>query len=122
MAQRSAMSGSGTVADFPYDARLEPRSLCGLDRLRSIPDRKLAEYLYRLHAHAERNEAAQREKPYSSWPSSRMLAVASPRASVSSVSSIFRIARSTAASGESVAKTCSSSALLRRFSPGLLRS
>ena len=35
----------------------------GLDRLRAISDRKLAEYLYQLHIQAERNEAAERAKP-----------------------------------------------------------
>lgn len=54
---------SGSAADFPYDERLQAGGLCGLDRLRSIPDRKLAEYLYLLHVQAERNEAGQREKP-----------------------------------------------------------
>lgn len=57
---------SGGAADFPYDERLPQRELSGLDRLRTIPDRRLADYLFELHALAERNEAAQpdqRAKP-----------------------------------------------------------
>jgi len=50
---------SGSAADFPYDEHLHAESLRGLDRLRAIPDRQLAEYLYRLHALAERNETQQ---------------------------------------------------------------
>jgi hypothetical protein len=53
----------GSAGDFPYDERLQARNLRGLDRLRSIPDRKLAEYLYQLHTQAERNEAALLTKP-----------------------------------------------------------
>lgn len=52
---------SGSAADFPYDERLQTGDLRGLDRLRAIPDRKLAEYLYQLHAQAERNEAAEEQ-------------------------------------------------------------
>lgn len=63
MAQRS-----GSADDFPYDERLQTRNLRGLDRLRAIPDRKLAEYLYQLHAQAVRNEAGQRDKKLRSAP------------------------------------------------------
>lgn len=59
---------SRCAADFPYDARVRGQNLSGLDRLRAIPDRELAEYLYRLHACAERNEIASRENPLGSSP------------------------------------------------------
>ena len=60
--------GLGGLDDFPYDAALDPARLHGLDRLRAIPDRKLARYLYELHAQAERNEAEQRRTPAMAAP------------------------------------------------------
>lgn len=50
MAQRS-----GSAADFPYDERLQVGNLRGLERLRAVADRQLAEYLFALFRQAERN-------------------------------------------------------------------
>jgi hypothetical protein len=54
---------SKSAADFPYDERLQAGDLRGLERLRAIPDRTLAEYLYKLHGLAERNETPPPEGP-----------------------------------------------------------
>lgn len=50
------------VEGYPYDPNLSARGLQGLDRLRAIADRKLAEYLFQLHALAERNSDAPQER------------------------------------------------------------
>jgi hypothetical protein len=42
--------------------RLLSGNLRGLDRIRAIPGRKLAEYLYQLHRLAERNETQRSEE------------------------------------------------------------
>jgi hypothetical protein len=73
---------SGSAADFPYDEHLHAESLRGLDRLRAIPDRKLAEYLYRLHALAEHNETQQPESPARAVPGLEALRRAAKRALV----------------------------------------
>lgn len=53
MAPRSrGAEGAGGADDYPYDASLRPEQQQGLDRLRTISDRKLAAYLYVLYTHA----------------------------------------------------------------------
>lgn len=44
-----------SAADYPYDEGACAEQLDGLDRLRTLPDRRLAEYLYVLYVQAVRN-------------------------------------------------------------------
>ncbi len=59
MAPRSEAVGGlgGGVDNYPYDASLRPETVHGLDRLRTIADRKLAAYLYALYVQADANSA-----------------------------------------------------------------
>lgn len=52
MAYRAIAEGLGA---YPFDASLDPQAQRGLDRLRCIADRALAENLYVLFQVAERN-------------------------------------------------------------------
>ncbi|HKY34449.1 MAG TPA: hypothetical protein VJN18_00805 [Polyangiaceae bacterium] len=63
MAQRSqALERTSGADDYPYDASLRAGALQGLDRLRAVPDRKLAGYLYVLYTQADRNSAEHSER------------------------------------------------------------
>jgi hypothetical protein len=75
MAQRR-----GSASDFPYDAAVRAANLDGLERLRTIPDRTLAEYLFRLYALAERNEAPQKDQRAKTAPDPSSLRQAGERA------------------------------------------
>lgn len=63
MAQPSRRSAG--AEDYPYDPAARVEHLRGLDRLRGVADRKLAEHLYLLHVQAERNSTTHtRERAY----------------------------------------------------------
>lgn len=46
----------GSAADYPYDPDAVPEMLTGLNKLRAVRDRPLAQQLYELHALVLRNE------------------------------------------------------------------
>lgn len=48
---------TGSAADYPYDPRLIPEQLEGLEKLRTVRDRALAQTLYGLHGLMEQNES-----------------------------------------------------------------
>lgn len=59
MAHRSNRGlGTNGADDYPYDSSLSVLELQGLERLRVVADRQLAQYLYVLHTQAERNSVA----------------------------------------------------------------
>lgn len=54
-----ALPPSCGARDYPYDPAARMEELRGIDRLRGIADRKLAEHLYLLYVQAERNSTTQ---------------------------------------------------------------
>src|SRR4051812_8254529 len=65
MARHSEAGAHPGVEAFPYDASQRAGKLNGLDRLRAIADRKLAQHLYVLYAQAERNSVTE-TRPHAS--------------------------------------------------------
>jgi hypothetical protein len=49
--------------NYPYDASVHAEKLEGLERLRALSDRRLADYLYVLFAQADRNSEAAVTRP-----------------------------------------------------------
>ena len=54
---------AGGADDYPYDPSLRTQRLRGLDRLRGIPDRKLARRLFGLHLKLEEDAFASTQPP-----------------------------------------------------------